>query len=262
MKIPAIFSLAAAAVYLVACSSGNPTASGSAGSGGASSAGASGNGGGSGQGGAGAAGTGGTGGAGGTAGAGGRGGAGGTLSAGGRGGAGGTGGRGGAAGGGAGTSGGGGSGGAVEYTCGQHGGTCVGNNQGSTTCPNGSVTVGGLTCPINESNAVAGVHCCVSQVSGGGGAGGATGATYGCDSGTCIVGQSYCDRFSPGVPGDPASGSCRPVPASCAANSTCACLCPPGDGGSFGGCLNSARPGTFCTCTETDGKVTVNCFGA
>ena len=161
MKIPFVFLMAAAAAYPVACSSGNPTASGSAGSGGASSGGASGKGGGSGQGGAGAAAAGGTGGRG----SGGAGAAGGIGDSGGRGGAGGTGGRGGAAGGGAATSGSGGSAGAPEYTCPSHGGMCVGNNGGSTACPNGWLSVGGLTCPINESNAVVGVHCCMPQVS-------------------------------------------------------------------------------------------------
>jgi hypothetical protein len=100
---------------------------------------------------------------------------------------------------------------------------------------------------------------------GGGGAttdGGGTDApaTYACGSGTCMTGQTLCYSYAPGTPGGgPPSRSCTPIPAACAGNPTCACVCPP-----FGsppiGCRYVGGAGGSCTCSETDG-LTVSCAG-
>ncbi len=60
---------------------------------------------------------------------------------------------------------------------------------------------------------------------------------------TCAI-QNYCIIKL-------GTGECATAPTECAAAPTCDCLC----GGSPSGCTGG------CTCTETGGLVTLNCFG-
>ena len=98
---------------------------------------------------------------------------------------------------------------------------------------------------------------------GGGGAGGAGGAsTFSCGGGVvCTRGQSLCHSYIPGVPGAGSTTySCPAIPASCATNPTCACVCPPSTSG-----LGCAYPGAgfaaYCSCSGSGGALTVSCGG-
>jgi hypothetical protein len=89
-----------------------------------------------------------------------------------------------------------------------------------------------------------------------GGGDGGTATSFACGSDTCVAGQTVCYSFAGGVQGVAASPSCMAVPAACATNPSCACICPPNAAG--GGCTFG---GNFCSCEGSDGSVTVSCFG-
>jgi hypothetical protein len=83
------------------------------------------------------------------------------------------------------------------------------------------------------------------------------GTPYMCDTSTCVVGQSFCYSYVPGTAGSGGgSRSCSPVPAGCATTPTCACVCPPS--ATLAGCMYG---GNFCSCSESNGQLTVSCFG-
>jgi hypothetical protein len=71
---------------------------------------------------------------------------------------------------------------------------------------------------------------------------------------TCSVGQTYCGLSlpHPDSAGE-ATAQCRPVPAVCAQDPSCACLCDSSRGGLF--CL------TNCGCSEANGFATIFCQG-
>jgi hypothetical protein len=103
---------------------------------------------------------------------------------------------------------------------------------------------------------------------GGGGAAGTGGndagaaMSYACGSDTCVPGQTLCYSFAGGLPGSTRSFSCKTVPAACAKNPTCACLCPPVAPPTLG-CtyVGGAAPGS-CGCSEDNDQLTVSCSGA
>jgi len=69
----------------------------------------------------------------------------------------------------------------------------------------------------------------------------------------CDATQTYCLATNPGYAGNPPwTYACQTIPANCAANPTCACICP----GPYG--CGSAYP---CTCFEQNGLVSVSCEG-
>jgi hypothetical protein len=158
-------------------------------------------------------------------------------------------GRGGADGGAAGATGGGGAGGATQPACTQHGGSCPGDC--TSACPGGTTAVT-LACPIVPSNAVCGgMHCCLPITS------------YSCGSDTCMTGQTFCYSFAPGIPGAGPSRGCMTLPAACAKNPTCACLCPPPLSSPTLGCTFNGPFGSgSCNCSEHDGEVSIFCAGA
>jgi hypothetical protein len=83
------------------------------------------------------------------------------------------------------------------------------------------------------------------------------GTQYMCDTSTCVVGQSFCYSYLPGTAGSGGnSRSCSPTPGACATTPTCNCICPPS--ATLSGCMYS---GTFCSCSESNGQVTLTCYG-
>ena len=103
---------------------------------------------------------------------------------------------------------------------------------------------------------------------GGGGAAGTGGRdagaamSYACGSDTCMPGQTFCYSFSGGVPGSGTSRSCKTVPAACAKNPPCACLCPPVAAPAFGCSYVGGSASGSCTCSEANAELTVTCAGA
>ena len=57
------------------------------------------------------------------------------------------------------------------------------------------------SCPISESNAVCGGHCCLPTVASDGGSGDAGPSSYTCGAGSCTTGQTFCYSYFPGSPG-------------------------------------------------------------
>ena len=51
------------------------------------------------------------------------------------------------------------------------------------------------------------------------------------------------------------------LPAACAASPTCACVCPPSSSTAFGCTFAGGNTGGFCSCTDTNGMLTVTCAG-
>ena len=79
------------------------------------------------------------------------------------------------------------------------------------------------------------------------------GVSTNCGPGNCDPGQTYCSATNPGYAGDPPwTYLCKTIPTECAANPTCACICP-----SPNGCSGSYT----CHCTDTNGLVSVSCEG-
>jgi hypothetical protein len=102
----------------------------------------------------------------------------------------------------------------------------------------------------------------IGGAGGSGGRGGTGGAsTFSCGGAVCTRGQSVCYSYIPGVPDSGSTTySCIGVPPSCAANPTCACVCPPSTSGlgcSFGG----ATFGTYCVCSASNEALSVSCGG-
>jgi hypothetical protein len=97
---------------------------------------------------------------------------------------------------------------------------------------------------------------------GDGGADHGAAKTYSCGSDTCMTGQTFCYSYAPGVPGGGVGRSCMTVPAACAKNPTCACLCPPVrppmNGCTFTGGFGSGS----CSCSELNGELEIDCAGA
>jgi hypothetical protein len=118
-----------------------------------------------------------------------------------------------------------------------------------------------LACPINESNAICSPNlCCLPNATTDGG-GDTAASTYACGSGTCTTGQTLCYSFAPGVPGGgPPTRACTPLPAACAANPTCACVCPPSSSPAIGCTFIGGTVGGFCSCGDANG-LTVTCAG-
>jgi hypothetical protein len=163
---------------------------------------------------------------------------------------------GGGAGGGAGGRGG--SGGGIQYACLQQGGSCL--SDCTTPCQTGS-HLATASCPISESNAVCGGHCCLPTVVSDGGSGDAGASSYTCGAGSCTTGQTFCYSYLPGTPGGSSTPSCMTLPAACAASPTCACVCPPSSSTAFGCTFAGGNTGGSCSCTDTNGMLTVTCAG-
>src|SRR5207248_9845870 len=85
-----------------------------------------------------------------------------------------------------------------------------------------------------------------------GGAGGAGGNNCG-DNLRCDGTQTYCYQYMASTVGSPPITYCSALTSACAANPTCACVCP----ASSTMCGSS----TACTCTESNGLVSVSCTG-
>ena len=153
--------------------------------------------------------------------------------------------------------GGGGSGGSAAYACYQQGGMCLGDC--TSPCPSGWRSASS-SCPITESNAVCGGHCCLPMVPSDGGTGDAPALTYSCGSQTCSGGQTFCYSYTPGTPGG-TSSACTTLPPTCAGNPTCSCVCPPSSSPPFGCNYAGNNVGGACSCTETNGMLTVMCLG-
>ena len=86
----------------------------------------------------------------------------------------------------------------IQYACYQQGGSCLGDC--TSPCPTGS-HLATPSCPISESNAVCGGHCCLPTVASDGGSGDAGPSSYTCGAGSCTTGQTFCYSYLPGSPG-------------------------------------------------------------
>jgi hypothetical protein len=129
-----------------------------------------------------------------------------------------------------------GAGGATQSACRQNHGSCPGD---CTSCPNGQIAAS-LACPIVPSNAACGgMHCCLPA------------PTYPCGQGLCITGKSFCYRLASST----IVYECMLLPAACAQNPTCDCLCPPSSSPA-GGCSFNGRA---CNCLDDNGAATVFC---
>jgi hypothetical protein len=100
---------------------------------------------------------------------------------------------------------------------------------------------------------------------GGGGRGGGSGGTgpvfeFACGTTICTSDHSLCYAYLPGVPGGGQSRSCMALPAACAGNPTCACVCPPSTSPALGCTFAGSSIGGFCSCSDAAG-VTVTCAG-
>src|SRR5215471_19914672 len=98
-------------------------------------------------------------------------------------------------------------------------------------------------------------------VAGRAGAGGAAGSPnvgkhFQCGSDTCVVGTSYCLTTSGGLggPGATSTTACGTIPASCAQDQTCACLCPMQAPGQSLLCIVSPTV-IPCSCSIEGGEV-------
>jgi hypothetical protein len=120
----------------------------------------------------------------------------------------------------------------------------------------------GVTCPCPASggagqgggagsSGIGGTAGTTSKASAG--AAGVLGDGFTCGASSCNVGESYCYRFLPGVPGASETLSCLAIPANCADPLSCDCVCSTKPGG--------CNPGTGCTCTVTAGQVRLTCAG-
>jgi hypothetical protein len=86
-------------------------------------------------------------------------------------------------------------------------------------------------------------------------------SVYACGSNSCTIGQTFCYSFAGGVSGAGTSRSCMTLPAACAKNPTCACVCPPVSSPSIGGTFEGGF-GSSCSCSEENGELAVSCAGA
>jgi len=161
----------------------------------------------------------------------------------------------------------------VQSACVLAGGTCL--TSCTEPCASGKMLAQPNGCPVSESNAVCGARCCLPAGTGGqgggagsggpqggaGGAGGHSGGSIVCGGGStvaCVGGAELCYSFIGGTAGSETSYSCRAIPVACAAQQTCACVCPSRGGGL--GCDFGSLPGVWCSCTESNG-LKVSCAG-
>ncbi len=81
-----------------------------------------------------------------------------------------------------------------------------------------------------------------------------TGSCVVTSCGSCNASQTYCNTYAPGPAGSQLVVSCNAMPSSCAATPTCACVC-----SALG--VTCGSPAS-CTCTESNGLVSLSCAGA
>jgi len=161
----------------------------------------------------------------------------------------------------------------VQSACVLAGGTCL--TTCTQSCALGKMLPEPSGCPVSESNAVCGARCCLPEGTGGqggaglggqqghqgsGGAAGHSGESIACgsSSSTCAGGAELCYSFIGGTAASQPTYNCRAISATCAAQPTCACVCPPRTNGL--GCEFGSLPGTFCNCSEANG-LKVSCAG-
>ncbi len=84
---------------------------------------------------------------------------------------------------------------------------------------------------------------------------GACAAAANCGTLTCDASQTYCNSYTGGTAGSLPVLTCVATPSACASTPTCACLCAaPG--------ISCTTGLTTCTCTESNGLVSLTCHGA
>lgn len=103
---------------------------------------------------------------------------------------------------------------------------------------------------------------------GGGGAAGTGGSdagaamSYACGSDTCVPGQTLCYSYVGGLSTSTRSFSCMTVPAACAKNPTCACLCPPIPPPASDCTYVGATASGSCGCSDDNNQLTISCAGS